>query len=47
LLQPVKNDRVIFLDADLSGWDHMPALMAMLDDVERELLPLAEASAGE
>ena len=47
LLDPVKSDRVIFLDADRSGWDHMPALMSMLDDVERELLPLAEASTGD
>ena len=47
LLEPVKNGRVIFLDADRSGWDHMPALMSMLDDVERDLLPLAEASAGD
>ncbi|MFT4039063.1 MAG: ABC transporter substrate-binding protein [Thermomicrobiales bacterium] len=40
LLEPVKNGRVVFLDANLWGWEYMPALMSMLDDVEQQILPV-------
>ena len=43
LIDPVKNGRVIFLDADLWDWDYMPAL----GDVEQKLLPLATSPADE
>ncbi len=40
LLEPVQNERVIFLDANLWGWEYLPILMSMLDDVETKLLPV-------
>lgn len=46
LLEPVKQDRVIFLDANLWGWEYMPALMSMLDDVEQQVLPVLQQDAA-
>lgn len=40
LIEPAKNGRTLFLDGKLWGWDYLPALMHMLDDVEQKLLPL-------
>lgn len=40
LLEPVQNGKVLFLDADRWGWEYIPALMSMLDDVEDKLLPV-------
>jgi iron complex transport system substrate-binding protein len=40
LTEPTRQGRTIFLDANFWGWDYMPALMHMLDDVEQKLLPL-------
>jgi iron complex transport system substrate-binding protein len=40
LLEPVQHERVIFLDANLWGWEYLPILMSMLDDVETRLLPV-------
>ncbi|MCA9880729.1 MAG: ABC transporter substrate-binding protein [Thermomicrobiales bacterium] len=46
LLDPVKQGRVIFLDANLWGWEYMPALMSMLDDVEQQVLPVLTQETG-
>ncbi len=46
LLEPVKAGRVLFLDGNIWGWDYMPAMSAMLDDVEAKLLPLAAGQGG-
>lgn len=40
LLDPVKSGQVLFLDANRWGWEYIPALMSMLDDVETQLVPL-------
>lgn len=40
MTEPARNGRTLFVDADFWGWDYMPALMHMLDDVEQQLLPL-------
>lgn len=40
LLEPVQAGRVIFVDANLWGWEYIPVLMSMLDDVEALLLPV-------
>lgn len=40
LIEPVARGRTIYLDANFWGWDYLPALMAMLDDVEQKLLPV-------
>ena len=46
LLEPVQNERVIFLDAHRWGWEYLPILMTMLDDVETTLLPVLTGDAG-
>lgn len=42
----MQNERVIFLDANLWGWEFLPGLMAMLNDVETTLLPVLTGNAG-